>query len=136
MAKKRKTKHEPMCRLIDSVCHLAEECESMEIPGAEDSFISDTLLTGAAIMSTMDVYVLRLAQFIEKRETGIDCELPDGPPDEMAPLWQEFARLPDVVDFDRPARMMLKRAKKRMGELGVRVASMLEEIGDDEWGQD
>lgn len=133
--KKKKKKPEPMWRLIDSVCHLAEEWDS-KILVAEDIYPSNILLDGAAIMSTMDVYVLRLAQYIEKRQTGIDCEMPDGPPDEMAPLWQEFARLPDVVDFDRPARMMLKRAKKRMGELGVRVASMLEEIGDDEWGQD
>ena len=134
--KKKNKKTEPMCRLIDLVCHLAEEWESKIPMDAEGFCPSNTLLTGAAIMSTMDVYVLRLAQYIEKRETGIDCEMPDGPPDEMAPLWQEFARLPDVVDFDRPARMMLKRAKKRMGELGVRVASMLEEIGNDEWGQD
>jgi len=133
--KKKKKKTEPMCRLIDSVCHLAEEWES-KIPPDEDIYPSNILLTGAAIMSTMDVYVLRLAQYIEKRQTGIDCELPDGPPDEMAPLWQEFVRLPDVVDFDRPARIMLKRAKKRMGELGVRVASMLEEISDGEWGRD
>ena len=128
MAKKRKTKHEPMWRLINSVCHLAEEWESREIPGDEDSSISDALLTGAAIMSTMDVYVLRLAQFIEKTETGLPCELPAPPPDDMAPLWQDFVRLPDVVDFDRPARLMLKRAKKRMGELGVRVAGMLETL--------
>jgi len=133
--KKKNKKPEPMWRLIDSVCHLAEEWES-KILVAENLCPSDTLLAGAAIMSTMDVYVLRLAQYIEKRETGIDCEMPDEPPNEMAPLWQEFARLPDIVDFDRPARMMLKRAKKRMGELGVRVASMLEEIGNDEWGQD
>jgi hypothetical protein len=53
----------------------------------------------------------------------------------MAPIWQEFARLPDVVDFDRPARLLLKRAKKRMGQLGVRVADMLETI-QDEWGDD
>ena len=133
--KKKKKKPEPMWRLIDSVCHLAEELESKYPPDESGFCPSNTLLTGAAIMSHMDVYVLRLAQYIEKRETGIDCEMPDEPPNEMAPLWQEFARLPDKVDFDRPARMMLKRAKKRMGELGVRVAAMLETIRD-EWGQD
>lgn len=134
--KKKKKKPEPMWRLIDSVCHLAEELESKYPPDESGFCPSNTLLTGAAIMSKMDVYVLRLAQYIEKRQTGIDCEMPDQPPDVLVPLWQEFAKLPDVVEFDRPARMMLKRARKRMGELGVRVASMLEEIGDDEWGQD
>ena len=133
--KKKNKKPEPMQRLIELVCHLAEEWESKVPPGAEGFCPSDTLLTGAAIMSAMDVYVLRLAQYIEKTETGLHCEVPDPPPDEMAPLWAEFARLPDVVDFDRPARLMLKRAKKRMGQLGVRVAAMLETIRD-EWGDD
>jgi hypothetical protein len=133
--KKKNKKTEPMQGLIELVCHLAEEWESKVPPGAEGFCPSDTLLTGAAIMSTMDVYVLRLAQYIEKTEMGLECEVPDPPPDEMAPLWAEFARLPDVVDFDRPARLMLKRAKKRMGQLGVRVAAMLETIRD-EWGDD
>ena len=127
MAKKRKRPAAwSNARLIDELLTMALEHGDIETESFEP-----TISGGAAALAVMDKYVLQLAQYVETEGCVADAEIPVQPPQLLTHVWERFAAISNEGRFTGSHRATIRRAKRRMSELGMRAASMLEQLGED-----
>ena len=125
MAKKRRKP------AVYSNAHLVDRLIECAVAYGDGEDMEPTVSAGAAALALMDKYVLQLAQYMETEALDIPIELPPQPPQLLTTVWERFAAAANDDRYAGRYRATMRRAKRRMSELGMRAAIMLEQLGED-----
>ena len=124
MARKRKK------TVVYSNAQLVDRLIECAVAYGDGEAMEPTVSAGAAALAVMDKYVLQLAQYMETESLNIPVQLPPQPPQLLTVVWEKFAAAANDERYKNEYRLIMRRTKRRMSELGMRAAIMLEQLGE------